>query len=104
MCISEYLYWKVAAAKITGFLHWIGVKGKMNYVDKIGFIDASKGHFKFCALLFICALKYWYISLVLLEWQEETSLFPFWYDWKEKSIFASSETQKNLTVVKLNEK
>lgn len=54
----------------------------------MGFIDVSKGHFTFCAFLFMHALKYRYISLVFLEQQDKAGLFPFWYDWKEKSIFA----------------
>lgn len=66
------------------------------------FIDVPKDLFKFCALLSMHALKY--ISCVCLKQQGEVGLFPFWHDWKGKSVFADLETQKNLSVVKLSEK
>lgn len=70
----------------------------------MGFIDVPKDYFKFCALFFTCALKYKYISCAFLEQQGEVGLFPFWHGWKGKSVFAYLQTQKNLSVVKLNEK
>lgn len=68
----------------------------------MGFIDVTNDLFKFCALLFIHALKYKYISSVFLEQQGEVVLFHFCHVCKGKSVFAYLETKKNFSVVKLN--
>jgi len=98
MCIAEMLSVSKSSSgeDQPGFYHWMGVKGWVNYVGYTGFIDMQKDHFKFCALLFIHSLKFKYISCVFLEQQGKVGRFPFWHDWKGKSVFAYLETQKNL--------